>query len=282
MSGLLGVPAGMPGSGRARYARAMTLWREGCLSDAQLEAYRSAAACDSEPPAAEFRRRGLALPADPPPTPEEAIRALADEVDRYLAERDGHGIAEVRTGLARWRGGPVTPGAHANPVVRACLPDALRALDAGDPALAGAIACAAPLLRWQSYDCYAPGTIGAQFPPAHAFASLIGADAAIPAQDFDLGLFLIAPHVLYRDHCHRAPELYVPLTGPHGWRFGADRPLVMKPAHQPVWNPPMQPHLIKAGPLPFLCLYAWTQDVAALAEVVPATDWDALEALRLG
>ncbi|MFN4099572.1 MAG: dimethylsulfonioproprionate lyase family protein [Pararhodobacter sp.] len=281
MSGLLGVPIGGGGSGRARYAQAMALWRIGRLSDAQLEAYRSAAASDTEPPATELHRRGLPLPADPPPTPEGAIRALVDEIDHLLARLDGPGIAEVRSGLALWRGGAVTPGTHANLVVRAYLPAALRALDADDSALAGAIDGAAPLLCWQSYDAYAPGTIGAQFPHAHAFASLIGAEAAIPARDFDLGLFLIAPHVLYRDHCHPAPELYLPLTGPHGWRFGADRPLVIKPAFQPVWNPPMQPHLIKAGALPFLCLYAWTQDVAAVAEVIPATDWDALEDLRL-
>ena len=281
MTGLLGIAPGAPGSGRARYARAMTLWHEGRLSEDQLEAYRSAAADDAEGPAAEFARRGLPLPADAPPDPVGAIRALLGETDRYLAELPGDGIAEVRTGLAIWRDGPVSPGADTNPVTRAHLPAALRELASTHPGLAGAIATATPLLRWQSYDGYAPDTIGESFASNHAFASLLGEDAAIPATDFDLGLFLIAPHVLYRDHAHPAPELYAPLTGPHGWRFGPDRPLVIKAAHQPVWNPPMQPHLTKVGPVPFLCLYAWTRDVTSAAQVIPAQDWHRLEELRL-
>jgi hypothetical protein len=96
-----------------------------------------------------------------------------------------------------------------------------------------------------------------------------------------MGLFVIAPQVLYRDHRHRASELYAPLTGPHGWRFGVQRPLRTLPAHRPVWNEPFAPHLTKVGPTPFLCLYAWTRDVNAGAEILPATDWSALETLRL-
>ena len=67
--------------------------------------------------------------------------------------------------------------------------------------------------------------------------------------------------------------------GPHGWRFGADRPLVMKPAHMPVWNPPEQPHLTRVGPLPFLAIYVWTRDVTLPARILPSTDWDRLEML---
>ncbi|MCB1388132.1 MAG: hypothetical protein KDK12_03125 [Rhodobacteraceae bacterium] len=282
MKGLLGVPLGSEGSGRTRYARAMTLYREGRLSEAQLEAYRTAAGSDSEHPRHEFQRRGLDLPPDPPPTPEAAIRTLVDESDRYLASLAGPGVAEVRTGIAAWRDGPVHVSARANPVVRAHLARALRALDADHPELADSIARAAPFLDWVTYDGYAPGTVGAGFQQAHAFASVIGNASALPAEDFDLGFFLIAPHVLYRDHRHPAPELYAPLTGPHGWRFGPDRPLTVKPAHVPIWNPSMQTHLTKVGPLPFLCLYAWVRDVDMPAEIVPATDWESLEALRLG
>jgi hypothetical protein len=111
--------------------------------------------------------------------------------------------------------------------------------------------------------------------------SLIGEGAAIPAEDFDLGLFLIAPHVLYRDHAHPAPELYAPLTGPHGWRFGPGTPLTVKAAHEPVWNLPDAPHLTKVGPVPFLCVFGWTKDTHLPARVIPATDWPELEAMRI-
>ena len=110
---------------------------------------------------------------------------------------------------------------------------------------------------------------------------LLGGEGPFAAHDFDLGLFLIAPDVLYRDHRHAAPELYAPLTGPHGWRFGTGRPLIVKPAHQPVWNPPNQPHLTKVGRVPFLCLFVWTKDVNKPADVIAANDWAMLEGVTI-
>ena len=49
MSGRLGLPLGSAGTGRARYARAMACHVKGRLSDAQLEAYRVAAASEVRP-----------------------------------------------------------------------------------------------------------------------------------------------------------------------------------------------------------------------------------------
>jgi hypothetical protein len=283
MSGLLGVPLGGPGSGRARYGHAMRLWAEGRLSAAQLEAYRVAAADDRRPPSDVLEDRRLAVPEVAAPGPEVLLRALVDEADRYLAGLPGPGLAEVRAGIARGQGGLVSPLAPlGHPVVAAHLAPALAECAGPHPALAAAIAAAAPHLAWASYDGYPRDVIGAEFADGHAFCSLIGESAPIPARDFDLGLFLIAPHVLYRDHAHPAPELYAPLTGPHGWRFGPGRPLVTRPAHRPVWNPPLRPHATKVGPTPFLCLFAWTADVNEPAHVLPATDWPELEALRLG
>lgn len=283
MSGLLGIPLGASGSGRARYGRAMGLYFEGRLNAAQLEAYRTASADDAIPPDPVFAARGLSLPKDTPMTPETALVALIDEVDRYLGTLTGPGLAEVRAGLARWRGGPVTPAAPAPHAFRDThLPVALAALGPTHPALAQAIAAAAPHLSWITYDAYDPSLIGERFRQGHAFATFVGEDAPMHAQDYDLGLFLIAPQVFYRDHHHAAPELYAPLTGPHGWRFGPGRPMVVKPAHQPVWNPPHRPHATKVGSVPFLCLFGWTRDVKEAAQVLPADDWPELEALLLG
>ena len=136
-------------------------------------------------------------------------------------------------------------------------------------------------MKWITYDGYPPDQIGEAFRTGHAYASIIGEGSAVPATDFDLGLFLIAPHVLYRDHCHKAPELYVPLTGPHGWRFGPGMPLIVKPAHHPVWNTPYAPHLTKVGAVPLLCLFGWTRDVNVAPQVIQADDWATLEAFRL-
>jgi hypothetical protein len=147
--------------------------------------------------------------------------------------------------------------------------------------LAAAIADAAVRLEWITYDFYPLDQIGVDFANGHAYASIMGGDSPFVADDFDLGIFLIAPGVLYRDHRHAAPELYAPLTGPHGWRFGTGRPLMVKPAHQPVWNPPYQPHLTKVGRVPFLCLFVWTKDVNEIAQVLPSDDWALLEDVRI-
>lgn len=271
----ISAPLGVKGSGRVRYAAAMELYQSGKISPQVLEIYRIASALDGQEP----------MPQSPlaePLSPEALFRRLIAEADLYLATLPGPGVAEVRAALNRWRAGPVTLRTRANAVVAAHLGDALAPLTETHLALAQAIAGAAPYLTWKPYDSYPIADIGEAFAQGHAFASLIGEDATIPVRDFDLGIFLIAPHLLYRDHHHAAPELYAPLTGPHGWRFGTQTPLIVKPAHTPVWNEPHRPHLTKVGPVPFLALFGWTADVTMPAKVIPAPDWPSLEALRLG
>jgi hypothetical protein len=74
----------------------------------------------------------------------------------------------------------------------------------------------------------------------HADCALMGEEAALGADGFDCGFFLIAPHVLYRDRRHPAPELYAPLTGPHGWRFGPKK-VAARPAAQSAAEPAASP-----------------------------------------
>jgi hypothetical protein len=281
-SRLIHEPLGLPGSGRVRYGAAMALYQAGLISPGELEVYREAAAFDARDPAVMLAERGLkAVPAGPD-TPAAALRELLDQACRYLYALEHPGQAEVRAGLARRSAAPDLPEPGSNPVVERWLGPALAAVDAGHRALAEAIAAAAPHLAWVTYDRYPREEIGEAFPAGHAFASIMGEGSPFAATDFDLGLFLIAPHVLYRDHNHAAPELYAPLTGPHGWRFGPGTALKVLPAHRPVWNPSYQPHMTKVGAVPFLCLFVWTRDVSEAARVLPATDWPELEALRLG
>jgi hypothetical protein len=207
-----------------------------------------------------------------------AIGRLIAEIDLYLARLDGEAenIAEVRRGIARFGRGPVN-SVPPNPSP-ACgfLDEALAASDA--PGLVRAIGLARPYLNWIGYDLYPRAEIGERFARAHAFATIVGPTAHIHADDFEIGLFLMAPGTLYRDHHHPAPELYVPLTGPHEWRFAPGGPWIAKPAHMPVWNEPNAIHATFVGDVPFLCLYAWTRDVNAPAKVDFAPDWAAIEA----
>ena len=275
---MLATPLAEPGSGRHRYGAAMTFYNDGLIGADVLEVYRTCANLDAEDPAAIMAERGLPDVVAASEDPAQKIAALADAADRYLGTLPGPGVAEVRAGLAAVRPfaphpQPVTP----NPVVDAHLQTALDLLENTHPALAAAIAEAAPHLPWVTYDAYPRDLIGDAFATSHAFASIVGEASAIRARDYDLGLFLIAPRVLYRDHAHAAPELYVPLTGPHGWRFGPGLPIVTKPAHEPVWNDPHDPHATRVGDVPFLAVFGWTRDVNVPAYVIAADDWAELE-----
>lgn len=273
---LLHSPLGPPGSGRIRYGAAMALYRDGRLSEAQLEVYREASAHDARDPAPILAERQL--PPVPRPEGTSPLRALYGAARDYLLPLAHPGAADVRAGLPADPGPEITPTPQANPVTNRWLSPALAALSETHPALAEALRHAAPLLHWVTYDAYPRALIGDAFATGHAFASLRGEDAPFAATDFELGLFLIAPRTLYRDHHHPAPELYAPLTGPHDWRFAPGQPLHAKAAHDPVWNPPHRPHLTRTGPTPFLAFYVWTRDVNLPAEVIPAPDWPALEA----
>ena len=274
---LLQTPLGQAGSARLRYGAAMTLYQAGQMDADVLEVYRCSASLDTQDPLALIADSGLPSPFGAT----AAIATLVAEIGAYLARLPGPGIADVRQRMAAQSTAIAPRPTAPNPITAQHLDAALQQAHATEPALACAIRQAAAHLNWVTYDRYDPQDIGADFAQGHAFTLIFGREAPIAADGFDLGLFLIAPHVLYRDHCHAAPELYAPLTGPHGWRFGPDTPLVIRPAHHPFWNPPFAPHLTKVGPVPFLCIFAWTADVDAAARVIPAKDWAALEALRL-
>lgn len=206
---------------------------------------------------------------------EKILRNLISEIESYVAGLNGPGIATVLEGMRTWKDGPIRPVRACNLPVCHHLNAALEVM--GGTPLANAISDARNFLHWVSYGAYPREEIGAVFAGNHAFASIIGAGCALEAADFDLGLFIIAPNLFYRDHHHAAPELYAPLTGPHGWRFNPGDPLVWKGAHQPVWNEPWQPHATMTGTTPFLALFCWTKDTGVPAKVIPSPDWPKLE-----
>ncbi len=276
---LLHAPLGVPGSGRVRYGAAMAFFRAGRISEAQLEAYREASAHDARDPAALLAERGLPPVPLPIDSPADVLSALVEASEEYLRGLLVHpGAEDVRMGLAGRKGPPKLPAPRSNPVADRWLAPAIDDLASTHPSLAGAIAAAAPHLDWITYDLYPRDEIGEAFPKGHAFARLVGEGATFAASGVELGLFVMAPHLVYRDHNHAAPELYAPLTGPHDWRFGPGSPLVSKPAHEPVWNPPFRPHLTRTGRVPFLAFYVWTRDINEPARVIHADDWAALEA----
>lgn len=58
----LHIPLGLPGSGRQRYAAAMTLFQAGVISEAALEVYRICSSLDCQDPLSLLLERELDLP----------------------------------------------------------------------------------------------------------------------------------------------------------------------------------------------------------------------------
>lgn len=202
------------------------------------------------------------------------------EIDRFLATLDQThvGVSWVRARMAELTDLQNRSLARpANTPLCGYLDEALAAIEI-DSAMPLKRAIQNAGLHWESYRGYVADTIGPRFPKAHAYASLMAGADPDWACDFDLGIFLITPGTLYRDHHHPAPEIYVPLTGPSKWRFGPGHDLIERQAGDFVWNPSNQVHATLVGTVPFLCLYAWPEQINVPAKVDFSEDWKVLEA----
>ena len=189
---------------------------------------------------------------------ETAIRNLVAEIETYLLQLKDPHTATVLEGMKKWARGPVAPDTKPQAPGLRSSRSGLQATD--KTTLAKAIDDARPFLHGYPTMPIPVMKLARGFADNHAFASIIGEGCPIEAVDFDLGLFLIAPNLFYRDHHHAAPELYAPLTGPHGWRFKPGDPLVWKEAHEPVWNRAWEPHATMTGDTPFLAIFCWTKE----------------------
>ena len=146
--------------------------------------------------------------------------------------------------------------------------------------LATALEAAKSDLHWRLDDgkFYAgDADIGDGYRHGNMHTMLVGPQASVfEEQDFLLGFFLLKPRVLYRDHKHPAPELYIPLTGPSGWRFELSE-WQDHGAGSVIWNSSEVVHATRVYGTPFLALFAWTRETDKICEVVPADDWETVE-----
>ncbi|MGI9386349.1 MAG: dimethylsulfonioproprionate lyase family protein, partial [Methyloligellaceae bacterium] len=111
--------------------------------------------------------------------------------------------------------------------------------------LTDALQDALPQLKWRVDQgrYYPPSAdVGDGYRNGNMHCELIGPrGSAFHHDDFTLGFFLLTPRVLYRDHAHQAPELYLTLSEPSGWRFdgGEWRDV---PSGMIIWNTPQTSH----------------------------------------
>ncbi|HTN98565.1 MAG TPA: dimethylsulfonioproprionate lyase family protein [Nordella sp.] len=135
------------------------------------------------------------------------------------------------------------------------------------PEVAAALAEIEEFLHWQQNPNYSDAVMGEGYMDNYAYAEIIGPNGFFPGEDFLLGLLLLGPHRLYRDHHHPAPELYWLLTGPSDWRKEQSE-FRSRAAGETIWHPPRMSHATRTRESPLLAVYAWTRDTGAPARLV--------------
>jgi Dimethlysulfonioproprionate lyase len=172
------------------------------------------------------------------------------------------GVAEVLARLSAQDLGDATGHAPEARRLPACahLPELAATAMFVAPGVSAAIAAIADDLRWVQNPNYRAES----FAQDYAYCELIGPQGFFPGDDFLLGLMIIGPDRIYRDHFHAAPELYWLLTGPTDWSH-ASGPYVAHEAGDTLWHPPNLMHATRTLHAPLLAVWAWTRDVSERA-----------------
>ena len=119
--------------------------------------------------------------------------------------------------------------------------------------------------------------LGEGYTKCNLHTLLIGPDACGHHHpDFNLGIFMLGPRTLYRDHNHDAPELYLNLSEKSGWRFGT-RDWQDYPAGSLIWNAAGDPHATRVYDQPFISVFVWLENVNSPCNVIHFDDWAEIE-----
>ena len=132
--------------------------------------------------------------------------------------------------------------------------------------------------REDNAQFYPPGAdLGEGYTKCNLHTLLIGPDACGHHNpDFRLGIFMLGPRTLYRDHNHDAPELYLNLSEKSGWRFGTHE-WQGYPAGSLIWNAAGDSHATRVYDQPFISVFVWLENVHAPCNVIYFDDWAEVE-----
>lgn len=150
----------------------------------------------------------------------------------------------------------------------ALLPDAVGSALTVASDVAAAIAAIEDDLHWMQNPNYSDAAMGMKgYMDGYAYAEIIGPKGFFTGSDFLMGLLLLGPRRLYREHYHEAPELYWLLTGPSNWKQGAGGWASLS-AGSTRWHNPLVVHATETDEAPLLAIWIWTRDVAEPARLV--------------
>ncbi len=220
----------------------------------------------------------------------ERVRGVVDAIAGVLRACTLEGGATARAAqrtLDRLATTALTPGAFADlppqspGLHRPELTEAIEQMqEPGLLALQQALKAAVDDLVWaeDQMKYYASDAdVGAGYRNGNLHTLLIGPGACgFEHADFTLGLFLLHPRTLYRDHAHPAPETYLNLSPRSGWRFGESEWRDLGPGSL-VFNPPMAPHATRSYAQPFFSVFSWLEDIGEPCVVLPRDDWTEIE-----
>lgn len=161
------------------------------------------------------------------------------------------------------------------------LKDAISGIDAPElREIASCLATSKDDLDWREDNAqfYPPGAdLGEGYKKCNLHSLLIGPDACgYHNPDFSLGIFMLGPRTLYRDHNHDAPELYLNLSEKSGWRFKSGEWQDF-PAGSLIWNAAGEPHATRVYDKPFISVFAWLENINSRCNVIPFDDWGEIE-----
>ena len=132
-------------------------------------------------------------------------------------------------------------------------------------------------LRWNidNGDFYDKDSeIGESYLLGNMNTELIGPRQGVfKSKELRLGLFLLEENIFYKDHKHKAPELYLNLTSGTKWRFEGLN-WVDKRAGSMIFNKSYTVHAMKVGSKPFLSIWCWPKNSGEKCILVPQTDWE--------
>ncbi len=194
---------------------------------------------------------------------------LIGSIDRSLRAAGGEGTDIALARLAQQDLSPKSLTVPEPRILPACtyLPETIAASMLVTDSVAAALAEIAPHLHWKQNANYSDALLGAGYMDGYAYAEFIGPQGFFPGDDFLMGLLLLGPHRHYKDHAHKAPELYWTLTGPSLWRKGSEE-FLSRPAGSMIWHAPDVIHATHTCDGPLLALWIWTQDTAFPARLV--------------
>jgi len=146
--------------------------------------------------------------------------------------------------------------------------------------IANCLAASKDDLVWREDNAqfYPPGAdLGEGYKKCNLHSLLIGPDACgYHHPDFSLGIFMLGPRTLYRDHNHDAPELYLNLSEKSGWRFKSGE-WQDYPAGSLIWNAAGEPHATRVYDKPFISVFAWIENINSRCNVIHFDDWAEIE-----